>query len=317
MQTRTDERIQKILKTVHELPSLARAVELVSKLSQEAEATPKDYAKLIEKDQGLSGRVLRIVNSAFYQLRKAVGSPWQACNILGVNTLKSLVLSVNSANLLRRTPSEIDPIAFWRHSLAAAVAAQNIARLAELRDVDDLYAAGLFHDMGVMLFAKQTGEDYGQVLGIAASRGAPLSQVEQEFFGMSHAEVGWALASRWRLPGTICEAIRWHESDPSGWAQLDPECKKAVAVVQLADQLAAHAGFDFMGTRAHSGPAPSPNPILALDQSAVEGIADALPADLREREQALHDTAAQSPSAETPVAVQGKEENLGVDLAVR
>lgn len=286
MQNRTDDRISKFLKTVCEIPSLEAAVQKLVELS-DTDASARDFAALILKDQGLAAKVLRLVNSAFYALGKAIVSIPQASALLGTKTLKSLVLSVKVTHLLSKTAAGLEPITFWRHSIATAVASQRLAQLVLPSMDEDLYVAGLFHDAGIALLAKHVSEDYAKVLRAARSPGRNLARIEEELFGISHAEVGGALAARWRLSSLVADAIRFHETEEARWTLSSPDNAKAVSIVMLADAIAAHVGLNFDGAAPAPEALPRPPAILGLDLQEVEAIALTLPSDVAEKEGAL------------------------------
>ncbi len=286
MQNRTDDRISKFLKTACEIPSLDAAVKKLLLLS-EKEASPREFAALIQRDQGLAAKVLRLVNSAFYALGKSIVSIPHASALLGTKTLKSLVLSVKVTNLMKKAAAGLDPLVFWRHSIATAIASQRLAQLVLPSMEDDVYVAGLFHDAGIALLAKHVPEDYTRVLRAARSLGRNLACMEEEFFGISHAEMGWSLASRWKFSSLVADAIRFHETEISRWTLTNPQDLKGVGVVMFADVIAAHVGLDFDGKAPGLSPLPQAPSFLGLEPADVEAIALALPSDVAEKESIL------------------------------
>ncbi len=286
MQNRTDDRISKFLKTVCEIPSLDAAVQKLVELS-ETDASSRDFAALILKDQGLAAKVLRLVNSAFYAQGKSIVSIPHASALLGTKTLKSLVLSVKVAHLMSKAAAGLEPLVFWRHSIATAVASQRLAQLALPAMDEDMYIAGLFHDAGIALLAKHVTDDYAKVLRASRSVGRNLAQLEEELFGISHAEIGSSLTTRWRLSSVVSDAIRYHETESAKWVLSSPENAKGVAIVALADAIAAHVGLEFDGVPSGPGSLPQPPEILELDSGDIEAIASTLSSDVAEKERAL------------------------------
>src|SRR5688572_7761707 len=245
MLDRADQKLAKLSKGLLDLPSLPLAVERLVQLSDK-EPTPRQLADLIGTDQGLTAKVLRLVNSAFYSLRSPIASLSHASSLLGTRTLKSMALSVSVMNLLESAGEGADPRAFWRHSVATAIAAQKVGFALLPRIEEDLYVAGLLHDAGVAILVESLGDDYAAAIGLARSTGRDLSEIEAETFGTTHAEVGHMLASRWRLPPLVCECIRLHEEPGDGIRAAPGDLEKAVDVIRFADRWATRGGFDFI-----------------------------------------------------------------------
>ena len=287
MLDRADHKLAKLSKGLLDLPSLPLAVERLVQLS-EKEPTPRQLADLIGADQGLTAKVLRLVNSAFYSLRSPIASLSHASSLLGTKTLKSMALSVSVMNLIESAGGGADPRAFWRHSVATAIAAQKVGLVLLPRIEEDLYVAGLLHDAGVAILLESLQDDYAVAIGMARSTGRDLSEIEAEEFGTTHAEVGHMLASRWRLPPLVCECIRLHEEPYDAIHTPPGDLEKAVGIIRFADRWTTRAGFDFI----HPGRGPT-HPALTLpawagiDLEDIRQTLETLPGEVAERESLL------------------------------
>ena len=271
MLDRADHKLAKLSKGLLDLPSLPLAVEHLVQLS-EREPTPRQLADLIGADQGLTAKVLRLVNSAFYSLRSPIASLSHASSLLGTKTLKSMALSVSVMNLLQDAGGEAERRAFWRHSMAAAIVAQKVGFVLLPRIEEDLYVAGLLHDAGVAILMENLQDDYAAAIALARSTSRDLTEIEAETFGTTHAEVGHMLASRWRLPPLVCECIRLHEEPDDGIHAAPGDLEKAVDIIRFADRWATRAGFDFI----HPGLV-STHPVLPLPAWAGIDLDDIRP----------------------------------------
>jgi HD-like signal output (HDOD) protein len=239
-----EEQVEKIFNQLTDLPSLPETVEKLLQLS-EKESTPRQFAELIATDQGLTAKVLRLVNSAFFALRKPISSIQHASILLGTRTLKSLVLSVSVLQLFRRGCGGFDARRFWRHSLSVAFAGQRLSERLRPHLQDDLYVAGLLHDCGVGLLAEHIPQEYALALRLAVDERRPLRAVELEIFGLTHADAGHSLVARWRLPELIGTCIRYHEH---GALELDgaigePPVREAVEILQAAEGWIERSGW--------------------------------------------------------------------------
>jgi len=287
MLDRADHKLAKLSKGLLDLPSLPLAVERLVQLS-EKEPTPRQLADLIGADQGLTAKVLRLVNSAFYSLRSPIASLSHASSLLGTKTLKSMALSVSVMNLFQ-DPDGSDPRAFWRHSVAAAIVAQKTGRVLLPQVEEDLYVAGLLHDAGVAILMENLQEDYAALLVQARSTSRDLSDLEAEMFGTTHAEVGHVLASRWRLPPLVCECIRLHEEPDDAIRVAAPgDLEKAVDIIRFADRWATRAGFDFIHPGRNFTHPVLPLPAWAgIDVDDLRPTLDKLPREVADRESLL------------------------------
>lgn len=168
---------------------------------------------LVARDAGMSAKILQLVNSPFFGLRMRIGDPAHAVQLLGLETVRALVLSTHVFEQLDlRTLTRFRIGRVWRHSLAAASCARVVAR--EQRVAPEVAAeavtAALLHDIGKLVLAGSLPDDYGVVLDEAAADGAASWVTEREMLGATHADVGAYLLGLWGLPESIVEAVAWH-----------------------------------------------------------------------------------------------------------
>ncbi len=268
-----DTKAGKIFTRLTDLPSLPKVVERLLKLPSET-ATTRDFADLIATDQGLSAKVLRLVNSAFYSLRTPVSSIRQACSLLGIRTLKSLSLSVSVIQVFRRRNAGFDPIPFWSHSLAVATIGRRCAEVANAPLLDDVYIAGLLHDTGVALLAQHYPEDFVR-LSQPASEGTPEALArEEEEFGQAHPEVAYHLACQWRLAPSVALGLRHHHTAAALLPpDIEPETRRLIELVQFADLYARATGHSFSeADRLDPSRTPAPPPAAGMDEQAMAAL---------------------------------------------
>ena len=266
-----------------DLPSLPEVVTRILSLSERSDST-RQFADLIATDQGLAAKVLRLVNSAFYSLRAPISSVRQASSLLGVRTLKSLALSVSAIHLFKRHLPSYDPVRFWRHALAVALAGPRIARSFGLACLDEIYVAGLLHDIGIALLVQHYPREYSRV-ALAASEGTREALArEAEQFGQSHPELAHTMATQWRLPSLIAQGLRHHHTPLAELPpDLGPEASSMIQVLQLADDHARRSGYSF-GQVDHLDPGQQPAPGLGLLPGEVQALVGDLAKTLEELE---------------------------------
>ena len=214
--------IKKMLLEMGGVPSVPRLYrEIVQEMQREKPSVEK-VAAIIEKDAGMSAKVLQIVNSGTYGLKQHVSNVVQAAKLLGLSNIRNLVLAAEAFQ-----PTETDPLpanfridALWDHSLRVAAFAKKITllELENLKLSDDAFTAGLLHDIGQIVLATKMPEKFGEALERAQQGGELLIDAEKAIFGATHAEVGGYLLELWGLPDAITEAITFHFI-PSGCSE--------------------------------------------------------------------------------------------------
>ncbi|MBI4583574.1 MAG: HDOD domain-containing protein [Planctomycetes bacterium] len=212
--TSSNTKFARIFSRLTDLPSLPRVVDRLLQLPENASV--RDFANLIQLDQGMTAKVLKLVNSAFYSLKTPVSNLPQACSLLGIRTVKSLVLSVSVMQAFKRRCEGFDPVQFWRNGLATALVARKIALKVSFppEGAEEVYIGGLLHASGIPLFAQYYPKEYAEILKLAALRKKSLLLLEEEEFGAAHPEAGGLIAAHWRLPPTISTVVRFHRAPP-------------------------------------------------------------------------------------------------------
>ncbi|MFN0301342.1 MAG: HDOD domain-containing protein [Burkholderiales bacterium] len=211
-------------------------------VTKELRAEDPDYAnvaRLIGTDAGLASAVIATVNSPFYGLERKIKTVRDGCAYLGLRSTALLVTGL----LLRRAFPAGNARAmehFWALSTATAWNAGIISRHLRIVDRDLANTYGLFRDCGLAVL-QPSFNDYLDILDSSAGQGTrPITEIEDERYGVNHARVGYLLAESWQLPDTICTAIA-HHHDNAQWASVDAKIsgdgRKLVAVGILAEQL--------------------------------------------------------------------------------
>jgi len=209
----TSEQLKIVVAGLGNLPSLPEVYAELQEKIKDPECAIADIGTIIEKDLAMSTKVLQLVNSAFYGFFKNVESPARAVNLLGLDTVKALVLGFGIFSEMSPTMDKgFSLSSLWDHSLTTAKFAKEIA-LAESADktcVDDCFIAGVVHDVGKLLLFSCLGEQYLEAVEIARSENIPLCQAEQQVLKADHGDVGGYLLGLWGLPGSVVEAATFH-----------------------------------------------------------------------------------------------------------
>ena len=209
----SDDSIKSIISQIESLPSMPSIyTEIVSEMQSDDPAIKK-VGEIISKDISMTAKILQMVNSAFFGLFQKIKSPEQAVMMLGMETIKALVLSVKIFSEFNQNNfSWFNIDALFDHSLAVSVYAKTIIKNENPDQglINNSMMAGLLHDLGKLILATNFEKSYRQVLAEAQGTGKNPLDLEYDAFGTSHAEIGAYLMGLWRLENSIIEAIAFH-----------------------------------------------------------------------------------------------------------
>jgi diguanylate cyclase (GGDEF)-like protein len=192
------------------VPTLPVVALQLMELTSNPEVSLKEIAGLIQSDPGLASKVLKTVNSSFYGLPKPCPSIERAIVILGLKAIKSLVLGFSMVNLTKKMDEELDLGDFWKHTILASVGARQIAKDIDFHEPDEVFAAALMQDIGVLTLLAVNTDLYAPLLAQAKGSQIKLLELERSEIGIDHIQVGTALAEKWRMPTPIVIGIRHH-----------------------------------------------------------------------------------------------------------
>jgi HD-like signal output (HDOD) protein len=220
------------LTTIPSLPTLYRQV--IDELKN-PNCSLQQVGQVIAQDIGMSAKVLKLVNSAYFGLPNPIANVERAVTFLGLETSQSLVLGIQIfAEYEGRSLRGFSIDELWKHSLRTAFCARALAKAEGLgrHAVDDVFMAAMLHDVGKLVLAANLPRDYERYV-VARDESADGADVEREIFGASHAEVGAYILGLWGLPDFILESIVFQSNPiPLSRENLDPR-----SVVHLADVL--------------------------------------------------------------------------------
>src|SRR5436309_694877 len=198
------------------LPSLPTIAIQVLEMAQKENADIAEIARIISKDPALSGKILRTVNSSFYGRSQAVSTISHALVILGLQSVKTLVLGFSLVTNLTKGNNKnkgkgFKHLAYWKRSIYAATAARSIAAKAGLVQQEEAFLGALLMDIGMLVLDQVLGEPYGEVCEKAGSH-EELAAIELAAIGISHPDAGAILAQQWKLPPVLSLPILSHHA---------------------------------------------------------------------------------------------------------
>jgi HD-like signal output (HDOD) protein len=187
------------------IPPFPQIAVRILQLTNNEDVSMRQLGTLISSETAFSNEVLTIANSALYAGHFPITSVLQAIAVLGTNNLRGICLTVGVRAYLGESVNHQSMRAIWRHSLACALVADQLAKAGSL-DQEAAYTAGILHDIGRLALAVISPKEYAALL--ETHKGSPVSalQAEHNLFGFDHCEAGRHLIADWRLPAGF-EAI--------------------------------------------------------------------------------------------------------------
>ncbi len=207
-----------------QLPALPQSAIRLLELSQDPENGPNEFAAPIEADPGLTGQVLRFVNSSYFGFSREISSIKLAINLVGSRTIKNFALWSAVFSLMPNPKcGPFDLKGLWQDSLRRGLFARAAGKLIGLKSAEDLFAAALLQDMAIPLLAKELNDEYVALLEDRKEGQQRLSTLEREKFGWTHGEAAGVMARSWSLPEEFAIYIEGHSTLAEGPAKSDEE----------------------------------------------------------------------------------------------
>jgi putative nucleotidyltransferase with HDIG domain len=286
-------RIKQTIQLVRELPTLPSVAIKVNTLLNDPSSSASDLSEVIEKDQSITAKILKLVNSAQYNLSHKVGNVKQAISLLGYRNISYIVMTLSVFDTLKSvTDSVFDRKSFWIHSIAAALLGKKIAEACSYRMPDDLFTAGLLHDIGKVFMDGYLNEEFRAVINLAAEKQVSFHQAEKQVLDVDHAMIGEWIARTWQLPLHVTAVIKHHHQPADKRSGLTVSRETFIDMAALANQAVKTRKYG------SSGDSPAWEPPLEdelfvrlpIDREDLENMLDDLVVDLQ-RSEALLDLA--------------------------
>jgi HD-like signal output (HDOD) protein len=236
----TGEVLQKIiLNRLTELPPMPQVMFKAREIMNDPTSSFKALADILEKDQAMATRVLRLSNSAYYGLAGKVTSVQHAAVLLGYKTVGEVVQMATSSKLLGDSLEgyKLDSGDLWKHSLAVAIASRLIAAKKHRDMENDAFAAGLIHDAGKIVLNKYVLERSDVFEEYMAGDNKSFLDAEKDILGFDHSEIASSMCEIWKIPKSLTSAISFHHNPAASNDNL------LAKIVHVADALALMSGI--------------------------------------------------------------------------
>lgn len=210
-----DDKLNAIVADLTSLPSLPEQYEKIMQEIQSDDPSLQKVGEIIETDVAMSAKILQLVNSAFFGLAHNLSSPAEAAMYLGVDVLRSLVLTTGVFSQFDEEKIDAKTIkSVWDHSTQLGALAKEIAldQTSESLIGDYALMGGLLADAGKLIFAANFPEDFAKVEAAISSEQRLDYEIEREVLGHGHPEVGAYLVGLWGLPNPVVECVAYHHA---------------------------------------------------------------------------------------------------------
>lgn len=225
----TSTELQALAQLTGDLPPMPHVASEALRKIAEPDTSAEEIQKILAKDPALAARVLKLANSSFYARSRTIATLRDAVVVIGLKTVRTLVLASITRDLF--DPFGLTEKLLWEHAVGCGLAARTLAVSLRFSRAEECFLAGLLHDVGKMILLTHHPEPMRRIIqDVYNDPDLSFAALERDAFGFDHAEVGRLLATKWRFPEEIAEAIGCHHRP--GSAKLMPALS---VIVHLAN----------------------------------------------------------------------------------
>lgn len=230
---------EKILKNVKELPPMPQVAQKARRIISDPKSSFAELSEVINTDQAIAARVLKLANSAYYGISGKVSSVKHAAAVLGVDTLMELLDIACASGLLGGDLDGYNLGAgdLWQHSLAVAEGARLVTKIGNPALADEAFSTGLIHDVGKLILSPYVLERKDEFTAMVGDGQQSFLAAEEELLGFDHAQIAADVCRQWNMPANIIDAIGHHHAPGSA------DEKKLTCIIHIADVAAIMSGI--------------------------------------------------------------------------
>lgn len=232
--------IKVILQGIDNFPTLPTIYYKLTEIIENRNSTANDAAEIITKDQSASAKILKAANSSIYGFYGKIDSISKAIFYLGFEEVRNLIILLSIMEILPKNKSNyfINPVEFWKHSIAVGIITRNLGTILGINKLENYFVAGVIHDLGKVLFINNINDEFLKVIRYVKENNVSLMEAETTVLGINHSVAGEMLAEKWKLPYSLRNAIRHHNS-----GMISGEVDTLVGCVHIANISAQMFGF--------------------------------------------------------------------------
>jgi putative nucleotidyltransferase with HDIG domain len=250
--------LAEVAQKIHDISTLPHIALRVMEVANDPESGAADLKRAMEHDAALCARVLRCVNSSAYAVRGKITNLQHAIAYLGLKQVRNLAMTAAVSELFKNAEAigTYNRAALWRHLVSVGICARMIALRLNFMNFEDIFLAGLLHDVGIILEDQHVHEPFEAVIATLED-GKPLVETEREHLGFDHTSLGQGIAAKWGFPEPVKSAIRFHHASVSyRGADVD-----VVRCVEVANLICTAKGITSVGRK-----------LVSFSRPAFEGL---------------------------------------------
>ena len=202
----------RILRSLDDLPPMHEVVMKAQEIMADPNSDIEDLVAIIETDQSMVVKILKLINSAYYGLGREVSSVRQACSLLGFQALRELIVAVGVSNVLGKKLKgyEFESGELWLHSIATGFCSRILAEKKNRELANDAYTAGLLHDVGKIILDPYVLERKNAFDDFMKDETKMVLDAEKSILGFDHAEIASDICRKWHIPENVILAMQYH-----------------------------------------------------------------------------------------------------------
>ncbi|GER94234.1 HDOD domain-containing protein [hot springs metagenome] len=255
-------KIRSQVEAIENLPTIPPVLKNLLNLIENPKISLSEIGNFIMKDPVLTTRILKVVNSPIYGFPGRVSTISQALILLGLNTVKGVLLGVSVFEVMKKVMSGL-----WEHSVGCAVTSRIISQKKAPGYLEEVSVAALLHDIGKVVMGLKFSNEYRRVLKEAETKDIFIFESERKYFSVDHAMVGAWLTDKWKFPRSLIEVIEYHHKP-----HLSRNVPVQTAIVHLSDILVRAYGFGFAGDNFVPAINPTVFEMLNLTEEDIKDI---------------------------------------------
>lgn len=219
---------------IKDLPTIPVMLFKINGMLEDESCSVQELSKIIETDQAMTAKILRLVNSAFYGFRSKISNMSQALMILGFNTVRNAIISIKVIDTfnIKEKLDGFDITDFWKHAISVAVISKYLADRTRKVLPEDAFVAGLLHDIGKVIILQHFRDHFYEVLKILNSDIITFFEAEQKLSPVNHTKIGGQLAQNWQFSQKLIDAIQFHHE-----VNINATEPRLIAIVYLSNMI--------------------------------------------------------------------------------